>query len=287
MNRRAFFNLFLVGALFFTARADDLIIREAGFNEAGQFFVRFVTHDQYYYVLRRGSLVAKLVNPKDLALPNGSELMLVDDETDPELAFYRVEAIFVSAPADVDNDGIDDLYELLHATILDPLNPLDALLDPDGDGINNLTAYRRNFGYSDAPGRTLSREVSTFNFGEPIHTLEAFSPEVSVYNGLVISPSELLRVVSREISAFNFGSPPLGNVNAISREVSVYRGAVISDSDQLRLVSREQSLFNFGSPIRSVEAYSQELSVFNFGQPVHSLEAISREVSVLNFEESE
>lgn len=288
VGRRLFLWLYILMAACFRAEAADaLAIRESGFYPDGRFFVRFLTADNYYYVLRRGSLVTKLVNPRDLNLPSGSELLLVDEEPDPDLAFYRIEAIFVSAPADVDNDGIDDLYELLHSTILDPLNPLDALLDPDGDGINNLTTYRRLFGYSDAPGRVVSREIALFNFGgATIDSLEAISPEVSLYNGAVISPSNLVRVVSREVALFNFGSPPLGTVSAISREValfnfglpplgtisaiarevSLYQGPVISDSDQLRSISREES-------------------VFNFGEPIHSLEAISREVSALNFEE--
>ncbi|MCW5556870.1 MAG: hypothetical protein KIT22_03375 [Verrucomicrobiae bacterium] len=288
MRKCPFLWLYVLATACFSAiAAEELAIRESGFYADGRFFVRFVTEENYYYVLRRGTLVTRLVNPRDLDLSSGSELLLVDEEPDPDLAFYRVEAIFISAPDDVDNDGIDDLYELLHSAILNPLNPLDALLDPDGDGINNLTAYRRLFGYSEAPPSVVSREVSFFNFGAPVHSIEAVSPEVSLYNGSVISQSDLAQVVSREVSLFNFGSPPLGTlsaisrevalynfgspplgtVSAISREISLYQGAVIPDSDQLKSISREWS-------------------VFNFGAPVHSLEAISREVSVLNFEES-
>ena len=142
---------------------------------------------------------------------------LVDSAPDPDGAFYRVEAIFQFSPDDVDHDGIDDLFELHHPEFLNPINPLDALLDPDGDGVNNLTAYRRLFGYTEAQPLHISRELSLFNFGQPIHRLEALSKEVSVYQGEVISPSDLAMIVSREVSGFNFGSPPLGTVNAISR----------------------------------------------------------------------
>ena len=118
--KRAFLWLYAMAIFCVHGVANDLVIRDSGFNETGQFFVRFVTTDNYYYVLRRGSLVAKIVNARDLSLPSGAELLLEDEQPDPDLAFYRVEAIFVSAPADVDYDGIDDLYELQYSSILDP-----------------------------------------------------------------------------------------------------------------------------------------------------------------------
>jgi hypothetical protein len=262
-----------------------LEIRERGFTPEGHFFVRLVTAPDYYYVLRRGTPVARLVNPRDLALPVGAELVLLDDVPNPEGAFYRVQAIHVSAPADVDGDGIDDLYELLHAAFLDPLNSLDALLDPDGDGVNNLTAYRRLFGYADTPPTVVGRELSVFNLGEPVHRLEAISGELSVYNGLVISSSDLGLVVSREVTTHNFGSPPLGTLWAVSRETSVFNFG--SPPHRVEALSREVAVFHGAviSPAGAGVFVSRESSVFNFGEPAHALEALSREVSVLNFEE--
>jgi hypothetical protein len=277
--------LLALGAAITRLDATPLEIREHGFTPERHFFVRLVTAPNYYYVLRRGALVARLVNPRDLALPAGAELVLRDDAPNPEGAFYRVQAIHVSAPEDVDGDGIDDLYELLNAAFLDPLNPLDALLDPDGDGVNNLTAYRRLFGYADTPPTVVGREVSLFNFDEPVHRIEAVSAELSVYNGAVISPSDAGLVVSREASAFNFGSPPLGSVWAVSRETSVFNFG--SPPHRIEALSREVAVYR-GAVISAADpglAVSREASVFNFGQQVRALEAISRETSVLNFQE--
>jgi len=52
--------------------------------------------------------------------------------------FYRVLTRPVTAPADSDGDGMDDVFELRHAAVLDPLNPADAEEDADGDGLDNL-----------------------------------------------------------------------------------------------------------------------------------------------------
>lgn len=268
----------------FTAAA-QLVIRESGFTPEGRFFARFVTEENYYYVLRRGALVARLVNPRDLALPAGADLTLTDPDPDPNGAFYRVEAIHVSAPEDVDGDGIDDLYELLHSTVLDPLNPLDALLDPDGDGIHNLTVYRRLFGLGETPPIHVSREASVYNAGTPVHPLEALSREFSLYNGAVVSTSDLIMVMSREASLFNSGAPPLGSYTAVSREASVFNQGQPIHS--LETIAREVSVYH-GARIADARfpvMVSREASVLALPVAVHALEAIAREVSVLNFQE--
>ena len=48
----------------------------------------------------------------------------------------------ITAPLDTDGDQIDDVYELRHRPLLDPLNPGDAALDPDRDGKTTLEEYR-------------------------------------------------------------------------------------------------------------------------------------------------
>lgn len=56
-------------------------------------------------------------------------------------AFFSVERRPLNAPLDSDGDGLDDVYELSHPTILNPLNPSDAAADPDADGATNLEEY--------------------------------------------------------------------------------------------------------------------------------------------------
>ena len=47
-----------------------------------------------------------------------------------------------STDSDDDNDGMPDTWEIAHG--LNPLNPNDALADPDADGLSNIEEYRHN-----------------------------------------------------------------------------------------------------------------------------------------------
>ena len=55
--------------------------------------------------------------------------------------YYRISSRPVSQPVDSDGDGIDDVYEMRHAALLDPLRPGDAALDADSDGLSNQQEY--------------------------------------------------------------------------------------------------------------------------------------------------
>jgi PKD repeat protein len=62
-----------------------------------------------------------------------STSVVVNRDTDGDLIADYIDA-------DDDNDGMPDPWEIFRG--LDPLDPLDAILDFDGDGINNLTEYQ-------------------------------------------------------------------------------------------------------------------------------------------------
>ena len=51
--------------------------------------------------------------------------------------------MLLNEPIDSDGDGIDDVYELRHGVFLNPLDPADARLDFDHDGLSNLEEYQR------------------------------------------------------------------------------------------------------------------------------------------------
>lgn len=101
-----------------------------------------------YYVLLRGDSVATIEVPVDISLatPVLGKGTLTDRTSSSSRAqgFYRVAAWPRSQPADSDHDGIDDLYELEHAGVLNPLEPRDGALDVDADGRSNLWEYRQN-----------------------------------------------------------------------------------------------------------------------------------------------
>lgn len=199
-------------------------------------------------------------------------------------AFYRLEILNAYAPRDSDRDGIDDVYEMEHPDILDPLRFEDASLDPDGNGHTHLEEYIAcfnlgtnalqfisrevttfNFGAPSAQVEVISIEDSVFNFGGPSANVEANSKEVSVYRAVPGSGpplTDFTHWVSREFTVFNFGA---GKVEAISKGVSLYRavpGSGPPQTDLSHALSREVSMFNFGGPSASVEAISKEVSVF-------------------------
>ena len=199
----------------------------------------------------------------------------------PALALHRIAAISVFSPRDSDGDRIDDLYELEHPEILNPLDPTDAALDPDNNGLTHQQEYRTLRGLNIDPDQYLSREVTSFNFGLPTARIEAMSREVSAFNGERPPPTDLPQMLSREVTAFNFGQPS-SPVEAISRESSVFNfGVPVFPTEAL---SREVSVFNGERPPPTpiAIAVSREVTVFNFGLPIVGVEAISREVSVFN-----
>lgn len=209
-------------------------------------------------------------------------------DLDPLVArgFFRAAPLNKYAPADTDGDGIDDVYELSHPDVLDPLDPHDgSRLAPGGGGLTNFQVYLNLFGilsykilqregrevsvfnFGGAPAfDSVSREQSIFNFGSPSATWEANSREVSLYNGEAVPISDLTQRESREWSVFNFGSPSAMQ-EANSREVSLYNGQAVPVSDLVQREAREWSVFNFGSPSATYEAISREVSVLNFQEP--------------------
>ena len=125
--------------------------------EGGRARVRHTSDTNSYYILYRGREVTAITLAVDAALGQDPEGQL----SDPFLpgqntgAFYRVRQLPVAQPLDTDGDGIDDVYELRHPAFLNPLNPLDAALDFDQDGVSNLEEYRRGTDPAQPPLLTL------------------------------------------------------------------------------------------------------------------------------------
>src|SRR5205823_3900651 len=73
--------------------------------------------------------------------------------------------IQVLLSGDSDNDGIPDDYEIAHG--LNPNNPVDALEDPDHDGLTNLQEYQlgtdMNNADSDGDGIKDGDEVNKYH----------------------------------------------------------------------------------------------------------------------------
>lgn len=244
--------------------------------------VEFAGSPGEYYLLEHSDNL-QTWGPADMSLGIPSDLDIAPGVT---RGFFRALPLSKYAPLDFDGDGIDDMYELSHSAILDPLNPADGShLAPGGGGLTNYQVYLSLFGItsyrilqresrevtvfnhgSGKPFESISREQSIFNFGSPSATFEASSREVSLYNGQAVPVSDLAQIESREWSIFNFNSPS-ASYEANSREVSLYNGQAVPVSDLAQIETREVSVFNFGSPSATLEAISREVSVLNFTEP--------------------
>ena len=130
--------------------------------------VEVPTVNTNYYVLFRGNEVTGITNPVILRFGNGSSLFLDDLAYTPtNCMFYRVLEVPQSSPADVDGDGLNDLFELNYFGCLDALNPNDGTNDCDGDGLTNLQEANAgsNPTVSNAPPSLIINEVDYDNIG--------------------------------------------------------------------------------------------------------------------------
>ena len=231
-----------------------------------------------YYVVQEST---NLDDYEAIDIGLGIDSPMFDIALEPSLqprGFYRVRSISLFAPEDSDGDRIDDVYELNRPHILDPLDPSDALLDPDQNGLTHLDEYLRFLLDTTAPPQfysgeisafnlgaersIASRELTMFNFGLPPASVEANSRIVSVYRGLAPPlVSSIPQVYSRGVSAYNFGEAP-NPTEAISRSISVYNGSAPPTTPSLpQVYAREISIVNLGAPTSPVEAISREISI--------------------------
>ena len=106
--------------------------------------IEYRSKTNFYYRLYRGGDADTTGLPFAMKLGiDGDDSMIdpIPPVANPTPEDYTLENQPLDQPLDFDGDGIDDVYELLRSAILDPLNPADSFLDPDGDGRSNLREY--------------------------------------------------------------------------------------------------------------------------------------------------
>jgi hypothetical protein len=101
----------------------------------------FPAETNQYYILYRGGSVINIRQAAGLVLPVDQLGQLRVTDLNPSSGYFRLRQVPVDQPLDMDQDGMDDVFELHHLGILNPLDPADAARDYDGDGYSNLTEY--------------------------------------------------------------------------------------------------------------------------------------------------
>jgi len=156
------FALFAVGylALILPTPAQEFRILDFFVDSSGRLHMRFIADTDSYYVLYRGETLGNISTPVAVVPGiNGiGEMIWASTGTEKITGFLRIRHVQRALPLDVDRDGIDDAYELDHPVLLNPLNGLDAGLDPDADGKTHLHDY-----LVATTARTTIRETSPGN----------------------------------------------------------------------------------------------------------------------------
>ncbi len=126
------------------AHAAELRINAVRLDAGGRLQVTAPAEATGYYILLRGSGLSQLQTPVALTLGATAPVTLTDPTPTQRYAtaFYRLQQVPLAQPLDTDGDGIDDVFELQHPLVLDPLRADDASADFDGDGSSNLAEYR-------------------------------------------------------------------------------------------------------------------------------------------------
>jgi len=262
----------------FNAGADDTPVSFSFSLEGSALTLDFglVPDLRYYYILDSGPTLAGFT-PQKAVYGGGPHIWHFSIATTVGPAmFWRVRQVPVTAPLDLDGDGIDDLFELTHG--LNLLDPADAsspsgLADASGQPLNWLAAYHYYFTDHIQIFNQVSREISNFNFGQPAAKHEA---------------------LSREISSFNTPLPD-NNHNGLDDQYEFDHGLTAASASQPSGFTTDfpdntgQSLtwlelyrLNFGVNARLYETIGREVSIFNFGQSTADLESVSRALSVFN-----
>ncbi len=283
--------LIVLSLALLSVRASEYSLAYVFSQEDGKLQLSVPRNAAVYYILQRAEDL-EVFSAVALALGQDGATWAYAIPPDSGSAFFRLKVVDAFAPIDSDGDGIDDVYELQHPGILDPLNPTDAGASAPGqDGYSNYQVYLRDrFAGTNIPIQFFGHEATVFNFGAPTASRESISAEISVYNALPGSgppPTNFDQVFSRETTIWNYGSPS-ARVEAVSSEATVYN--LGSPSATIEAISREFSVYSAnpgsGAPTTDLgQVFGREITLYNYGAVSARLEAVSREITVLNYQD--
>lgn len=109
----------------------------------GDLAIEFPANEGSYYLLKRGSTVDLQDEGVDGQIgADGTGVLRDVNVGGVTRAFYVVQKISVDDPLDMDEDGMDDVFELQYPAFLNPFDASDAEVDFDQDGASNLKEYQ-------------------------------------------------------------------------------------------------------------------------------------------------
>jgi hypothetical protein len=149
------------------ARAQIPILRDPVLLGNGNFQVVVESPaGSHYLLLRRGETPNRITTPVQASLPQARTILADGDTGSAVGRFYRVEVVPFGAPLDLDQDGLDDVFELTYPGAFHPLNPADAAGDFDGDGFDNFEEQTRGTDPTNPTSRPLVQVTTTPTEGE-------------------------------------------------------------------------------------------------------------------------
>ena len=222
MMKRAAVILFLLGQ---TWCCGATLMLNAEFPDGRAIHYTIPENTSTYYVLERSQDLAGFSAIRMFLGQPAPVLEFTFDLRLQPQCFFRVGELSVFSPRDTDGDGIDDVYELQHPGLLDPLDPTDAWKVSSGSGLSNYAEYLRD------------------RFGDQNGVVNLFSAETSVLVGKAIEVPGVPEVLSRETSVLLGPAIELHSVAEVySREVSVLVGPAIEVARVPEVYSREVSV---------------------------------------------
>ncbi|MBL9171061.1 MAG: Ig-like domain-containing protein [Verrucomicrobiales bacterium] len=126
----------LLVAFGWNCRAADLLIDAVELKSDARVEIRFTPSPSSYYRLFRGRELRSIRDLVQVSLTSPMVTVATEDQ-----GFFQLEQISRAAGLDSDADGLPDLYELGRPSF-QPLNPADARLDFDRDGIPNVEEFQ-------------------------------------------------------------------------------------------------------------------------------------------------
>ena len=113
-------------------------------GQGGDVIIPFSSGPDFYFVLFQTNEVSRVETPvaMQMGVVGNGTFVVKNPPAGTTMDDFRLLSVPLERPADVDGDGIDDLYEFNRPGILNPLDAADAGRDPDADGFSNLAEYQ-------------------------------------------------------------------------------------------------------------------------------------------------